>query len=147
MTSKTETLPNPMGRAILALGLALAALPGCYASHDSEPEVVVCEPQACTVWRSDVPFPRGRMNACETCGATEGEIQARQAELGCRLTSAHNGCTLTGACDYAKAVDHWTRIREATTCGELAELAAEDPCTRPDPRLYWTPDGGCIERD
>lgn len=130
---------------LMVTALALAMLSGCYAAHEAPIETVQCEPQSCAVFRSNVPYPRGRIDACELCGATEADVQARQAELGCALTSAHNGCTLGGACDYASALEHWERVRSASTCAELEALAGFDSCVRPDPRLYWTEHGGCID--
>ena len=138
------------GPAVLILALFILAavilgwiFSGCAASHtpDTPPlETVQCEPASCYLFRSDT---QGRVDACEACSSTEAEIQARQAELGCQLTAAHAGCSLGGACSWPALQAHWETIRQVQDCATLEEIAASDPCTRPDPELYWRENGGC----
>lgn len=130
---------------------------GCYQGHGPQPvaeeppvevapETVSCESPTCYLFHYHIPYPRGVMHACEACTTTEAEIQARQVELGCSLTSAHDACTLIGACEYSVLWDRWAEIRSTTSCERLSELAQEDPCVRPDPMNYWRADqvgGGC----
>lgn len=101
-------------RTVLATLSMLAA--GCYASHELEPRD--CPPAPAYFFRHDDP-PRGRIAACDACVITED------------LCGRRLPCTLTGACDYAKLVERW----------EAGDCEYSDPCTRPDPRFYWRPEG------
>lgn len=97
--------------------LVILLATGCYASHPEPPRE--CPNDLPYLFRADDPFPRGRMHACEACALTE-EICGRRLP-----------CTLTGACDYAELVERWERL----------DCDLEDPCVRPDPDLYWRPEG------
>lgn len=112
---------------------------GCAASHTEPPILVDCAPRTSPVYlfHTDEPWPRGRLHACETCVRIEDALLAREHELGCPLEGPADVCTLDGACDYAAVVEHEARVRAATRCDELAGLATEDPCRRPDSDPYW----------
>lgn len=97
--------------------LACVLLSGCFASHPEPPRE--CLEELPYFFRRDAPVPQGRMHACEACARTE-EICGRRLP-----------CTLTGACDYAELVARW----------ESMDCDIEDPCVRPDPALYWRPEG------
>jgi hypothetical protein len=118
--------------------------PGCAGSHGAAPELLECPASPYdgdrALWRYESPA-RGRIWACEACARSEEEILARAVELRCRLEAAHEACTLTGACDYAAQVAWEEGVRTADGCDELAALASADPCLRPDPRVYWRPEG------
>lgn len=124
--------------------MLLALVTGCYAATERSPELLECGPSPYvddrSLWRHESP-PRGRIWACEACARSESEILARAVELGCPLGAAHHACALTGACAYEETIAWERAVREATSCTELADLAAVDPCTRPDPTRYWRREG------
>ena len=133
--------PSHRTTRLVVLGLAVTA---CLSSHETPPELLTC-PQtpyvgARSLWRSDAP-PNGRIWACEACAMHEEEVLARAVVLGCPFTGAHDACVLTGACDYPETVAGLALVRSARTCDELAALAGADLSVRPDPDVYWRPEG------
>ncbi|WP_236607402.1 hypothetical protein [Sandaracinus amylolyticus] len=124
----------------ILLALVLSA---CQRSHERAPLQIQCAPHESPayLWRADVPRPRGRIHACENALRTDEELLARRVELGCALVGPRASWTIDGACDYARAVSHWSRVRSAETCEELDVIDALDPCDRPDPTRYWREDG------
>lgn len=118
--------------------LAIVTVTACHASHEEGWDLIECEPRSSPphLFHADEPYPRGRIHACESALRADEEVVVRAVELGCRMPS-RDGWAVDGACDYALALRAWSSLREAASCDELAELAASDPCTRPDADRYW----------
>lgn len=116
-----------------------ALLTACASSHGAPPRLVECEPRVSPeyLWHTDLPWPRGRMHACEACVRTEDEVLARQRELGCELRGLGDVCTLEGACEYEALALHWEELRASTSCASLEAWRWQDPCRRPDAEPYW----------
>lgn len=119
-------------------------LVGCAQAHEAPIELLSCPatPYEGTrhLWRGEAP-PRGRIWACEACAWFEEEAISRMVALGCALRPAHHACAVTGACDYAALHGTLHAVAAAGDCDALDALVETDPCTRPDPGVYWRPEG------
>ncbi len=126
-------------RSLLALLLV-----GCAQAHDAPIALLNCPATpyeaARHLWRGETP-PRGRIWACEACSWFEEDAVSRMVALGCALRPAHRACTLTGACDYAALHATLRAVATAGDCEALDAIVAVDPCVRPDPGVYWRPEG------
>jgi hypothetical protein len=124
--------------------LLVLLLVGCAQAKGAPLELLDCPATpydgARHLWRGETP-PRGRIWACEACAWVEEDAVSRMVALGCALRPAHGACTLTGACDYAAMHAALRAIAAAEDCEALEALTALDPCVRPDPDVYWRPEG------
>lgn len=132
--------------------ILLTLVSACASSVEYAPEPIDCDPDPCTVFHDDAPA-RGRMLACPTCALAESEYYARAIDLDCPLEQfPAEVCAeptvvpgLYRACDYAALTAHVEEIRAASDCEALETVAFADPCTPPDPAVYWRDGGGCVE--